>query len=170
MFGIGVQLPCLLTCGDSVSYPTPFRLLCRHRSLHRDRLNRVPFPRGFPRATEHISYIYSADFQASADVRVRVTEVVVRVRVRDSAVSAIIGVTTHVQQLHGLSPFRTALKGRTSCIIVLDVVETRHRTARMLYCVRETRFLPAISSCQRTIRKTALRLCSLVIFLVYTKC
>ena len=45
------------------------------------------------------------EFQASADVRVRVREGVIRVRVRKPTVSAIIGVTTHVQQLHVVLPF-----------------------------------------------------------------
>ena len=47
----------------------------------------------------------SEEIQTSPDVRVRVRESVIRVRVRDPAVSAIIGVTTHVQQLHVLLPF-----------------------------------------------------------------
>jgi len=57
-------------------------------------------------------------FQPSADVRVRVTEAVIRVRVRNPALSEVIRITAHNQQLHDLLPSgrryaaRFALLGR----------------------------------------------------------
>ncbi len=45
------------------------------------------------------------EFQTSADVRPRVRETVVRVRVRNAAPSAVVRVTPNVQQLHDMLPF-----------------------------------------------------------------
>lgn len=121
-FGMCVQMHCLLAQGDSVadivdiisfcSYPTSqiFALSetseSAHRALrlhflHRDRLNRVI-----------VCLLFEVEkFQASADVRVRVREPVIRVRIRKAALSAIIRITAHIQQLHGLLPLRTAVVG-----------------------------------------------------------
>lgn len=45
------------------------------------------------------------ELQASADVRPRVRETVVRVRVRHATLSAVVRVTPNVQQLHDMLPF-----------------------------------------------------------------
>ena len=45
------------------------------------------------------------ELQASADVRPRVRETVVRVRVRHATLGTVVRVSPNVQQLHGMLPF-----------------------------------------------------------------
>ena len=45
------------------------------------------------------------EFQTSADVRPRVRETVVRVRVRHATLGTVVRVSPNVQQLHGMLPF-----------------------------------------------------------------
>ena len=50
-------------------------------------------------------FFYFSEIQTSADVRPRVRETVVRVRVRNAALRPVVSVTPNVQQLHDLLPF-----------------------------------------------------------------
>ena len=61
--------------------------------------------RSHPTCEEQCIFFYFSEIQTSADVRPRVRETVVRVRVRNAALRPVVSVTPNVQQLHDLLPF-----------------------------------------------------------------
>lgn len=50
-------------------------------------------------------FLFNVDVQASADVRDRARETVIRARIRKTASRTVIRVTPDVQQLHDMLPF-----------------------------------------------------------------